>query len=74
VLSGGVSQYNAQQACGPANYLDLIFARAAMTGFLTPDYADRYPEARAELAGWLQEGREPYPLVASRHRPRHARR
>ena len=28
-----------------------------MTGFDTPDYADRYPQARAELAGWLREGR-----------------
>ena len=28
-----------------------------MVGFLTPDYADRYPQARAELAGWLREGR-----------------
>ena len=36
MLSGGVSQYNAQQAFGPANYLELIAARASMTGFLTP--------------------------------------
>ena len=28
-----------------------------MTGFITPDYADRYPETVAELAGWLREGR-----------------
>jgi NADPH-dependent curcumin reductase CurA len=28
-----------------------------MIGFITPDYADRYPEARAELAGWLRDGR-----------------
>ena len=28
-----------------------------MTGFLTPDYAGRYAEARAELAGWLNDGR-----------------
>jgi NADPH-dependent curcumin reductase len=57
VLSGGVSQYSAQQDRGPANYLDLIGARASMTGFLTPDYAGRYAQARAELAGWLREGR-----------------
>jgi NADPH-dependent curcumin reductase CurA len=25
--------------------------------YLTPDYAGHYPEARAELAGWLREGR-----------------
>jgi NADPH-dependent curcumin reductase CurA len=28
-----------------------------MTGFITPDYADRYPATVAELAGWLREGR-----------------
>ena len=57
VLSGGVSQYNAEHARGPSNYLALVAARASMTGFLTPDYAGRYAEARAELAGWLNDGR-----------------
>jgi NADPH-dependent curcumin reductase CurA len=56
VLSGGLSQYNADQTRGPSNYLQLIRARASMTGFITPDYADRYPEARSELAGWLRDG------------------
>jgi NADPH-dependent curcumin reductase CurA len=57
VLNGGVSQYAAQQVRGPSNYLALIAAGASMTGFLTPDYAGRYALARAELAGWLREGR-----------------
>jgi NADPH-dependent curcumin reductase CurA len=57
VLSGGVSQYNTEQPRGPSNYIKLIGRRASMIGFITPDYADRYPEARAELAGWLRDGR-----------------
>jgi len=57
VLSGGLSQYNTDEARGPCNYLQLIWARASMTGFITPDYADRYPEALADLAGWLRDGR-----------------
>ncbi len=57
VISGGVSQYNADRPRGPSNYLQLLWARASMTGFLTPDYADRYPEARAEIAGLLRQGR-----------------
>jgi NADPH-dependent curcumin reductase len=57
VLSGGVSQYNTEQPHGPSNYIELIRRRASMVGFLTPDYASRYPEARAELAGWLRDGR-----------------
>jgi NADPH-dependent curcumin reductase len=32
-------------------------ARASMTGFLVFDYADRYPEAMAELADWYRSGR-----------------
>ena len=57
VLSGGVSQYNTEQPHGPSNYLELINKRASMIGFITPDYADRYPAARAELATWLRDGR-----------------
>ena len=57
VLSGGLSQYNASETRGPSNYLQLLGARASMIGFLTPDYAERYPQARRELAGWLREGR-----------------
>jgi NADPH-dependent curcumin reductase CurA len=57
VLSGGLSQYNADETRGPSNYLQLLGARASMIGFLTPDYAGRYPQARAELAGWLRDGR-----------------
>jgi NADPH-dependent curcumin reductase len=57
VICGGVSQYNAEQVHGPANYLALIAARASMTGMVVFDYADRYAQATAELAGWLREGR-----------------
>jgi NADPH-dependent curcumin reductase len=57
VISGGLSQYNADRPSGPSNYLQLLWQRASMTGFLTPDYADRYPEARAELAALLRDGR-----------------
>jgi len=52
VICGAISQYNAQEPPrGPANYLQLLVERASMTGFLVFDYAARYPEAIAELAG-----------------------
>jgi NADPH-dependent curcumin reductase CurA len=57
VICGGVSQYNAEQMRGPSNYLALIAARGSMTGMVVFDYADRYGQATAELAGWLREGR-----------------
>jgi NADPH-dependent curcumin reductase len=57
VLCGAVSQYNATEAPrGPANYMQLLVARASMTGFVIFDYADRYAEGTAAIAGWLQSG------------------
>ncbi|RSM78658.1 NADP-dependent oxidoreductase [Kibdelosporangium aridum] len=58
IISGAVSQYNAETPMsGPANYMQLLVQRASMTGFLVFDYAARYPEATADLAAWLRDGR-----------------
>ncbi len=57
VICGAISQYNAERPRGPANYLALIAARGSMTGMVVFDYADRYPQATAELAAWLRDGR-----------------
>jgi len=57
VICGGISQYNESEVRGPANYQMLVVARASMTGMLVFDYADRYPEAMAELADWYHAGR-----------------
>jgi len=57
VICGAISQYNETQVRGPANYMMLLVTRSSMTGMLVFDYADRYPQATAELAGWLREGK-----------------
>ena len=57
IICGAVSQYNEARVRGPANYMMLLVARASMTGMLVFDYADRYPEATAELAGWYRAGK-----------------
>jgi NADPH-dependent curcumin reductase len=57
IICGAISQYNENEVRGPANYMMLLVARASMTGMLVFDYADRYPEAMAELAGWYRNGR-----------------
>lgn len=58
ILCGAISQYNATTAVqGPKNYLSLLVNRARMEGFVVFDYADRYPIAIAELAGYLKDGR-----------------
>ncbi|MBV8205368.1 MAG: NADP-dependent oxidoreductase [Acidobacteria bacterium] len=58
VICGAISQYNNTGPIeGPGNYLSLLVNRAAMKGMLVTDYFSRYPEARREIAGWMQEGR-----------------
>jgi len=58
LICGMISQYNSTGPIkGPANYRSLLVSRASMTGFLVFDYAERYPEAVRELAGWLAAGK-----------------
>ena len=57
VVCGAISQYNATaKVAGPSNYLSLLVNRARMEGMVVFDYADRYPEGVARLAGWLRAG------------------
>ncbi len=60
VLCGAISQYNEAAgvaAWGPKNYFNLIFRAARMEGFLVSQFAQRYPEAIAELSKWYAEGK-----------------
>lgn len=60
IVCGAISQYNnanSMPGAGPRNYLSLLVNRARMEGMVVFDYADRYPEAIRELAGYLQDGR-----------------
>jgi NADPH-dependent curcumin reductase CurA len=60
IICGAISQYNnpgSTPAAGPKNYLSLLVNRARMEGIVVFDYASRYPEAIAELAGYLADGR-----------------
>jgi NADPH-dependent curcumin reductase CurA len=56
VICGAISQYNATEMRGPANYMSLLVSRATMTGFLVFDYVDRYQEAAREMGQWLASG------------------
>jgi len=58
VICGAISQYNnTTPVQGPKNYMSLLVNRARMEGMVVFDYADRYPQAIAELAGYLKDGR-----------------
>jgi NADPH-dependent curcumin reductase CurA len=57
VICGAVSQYNATEGVrGPSNYLSLLVFRASMIGMVVFDYAPRFGEAAAEIAGWMRAG------------------
>ena len=59
VLCGAISQYNetGMLGAGPKNYFNLILHRSRMEGFLVFQFAQRYPEAIADLAKWHAEGK-----------------
>ena len=57
VLCGATSRYAATVPLpGPANYMTLVMVNGRMEGLLARDYAERFPEARAAMAGWLRSG------------------
>ena len=57
IICGAISQYNnTTPVKGPANYLSLLVNRAKMQGIVVFDYAERYPVAIAEMAGYLKTG------------------
>jgi NADPH-dependent curcumin reductase CurA len=55
IICGAISQYNATAPVkGPANYLSLLVNRARMEGIVVFDWADRYPEAVAQIGQWIK--------------------
>ena len=57
VVCGGISRYQAEGLpTGPANYMNLIFQRATMSGFLMSDYVSEAPKALARLEAWIRNG------------------
>jgi hypothetical protein len=60
VLCGGISSYNDtadNRSPGLANYMNLTIMRARMEGFIVLDFAKRYGEGVAALAGLMREGK-----------------
>lgn len=58
VVCGAISIYSeATLPPGPSNYMQLVFRRARMEGFIALDYEAEFPMARKRLAAWLDEGK-----------------
>jgi NADPH-dependent curcumin reductase CurA len=56
VLCGSVSTYGIPTP-GPGNLFQLVTHQATMSGFLTHTRADEYPDARRQLAEWIEAGK-----------------
>lgn len=58
LLCGAVATYghSGEPLPGPRNLFQLTTKRARMQGFMTHLQLDRYDTARAELAGWINQG------------------
>lgn len=58
VICGAISQYcSSGPVAGPRNYMSLLVNRATMKGMLVFDFADRFPQAGAEMAAWMAAGK-----------------
>ena len=67
-ICGQISQYNLEKPeTGPRWLWALIVKQARAEGFLVFQFADRFPEAAAEMAGWIQDGQA---QIQGRHRRR----
>ncbi|MFZ0977142.1 MAG: NADP-dependent oxidoreductase [Solirubrobacteraceae bacterium] len=57
-LCGLISTYNdPDPPPGPRSFRNLLIQRVLMQGFIVIDHLARMPEAIAELAGWMREGK-----------------
>ncbi len=57
VVCGGISRYEAAVLPpGPANYMNLVFQRATMAGFLVTDYTSEFSRALVRLEAWVRSG------------------
>jgi NADPH-dependent curcumin reductase CurA len=57
IVSGQIAEYNAADPRGIRNTLDFIPKRLRMEGLVVFDYAARFVEAQARIAGWIRDGR-----------------
>ncbi len=57
IICGAISQYNNTTPInGPKNYLSLLVNRARMEGIVVFDNTERFPQAIAEMSGYLKDG------------------
>jgi hypothetical protein len=60
VVSGQISEYNAEQPRGIRHTLPFITQRLRMEGLVVYDYAVQFADARAQMAEWVRAGKLTY--------------
>jgi len=57
-ICGQISQYNLKAPeLGPRNLVLMLVRQMRVEGFIVTRFLDRYPEAHADMAQWLKEGK-----------------
>ncbi len=57
VICGAITRYQTDNPPpGPKNYFQLVHKRATMRGILSPDFKEKFPEARTKIREWLDVG------------------
>jgi NADPH-dependent curcumin reductase CurA len=59
VLCGMISQYGRddRRNLGPSNFVNLLFKRIRIEGFIILDYVSRFPLAQMRMLWWLKRGK-----------------
>jgi len=61
VLCGLIATYNDDvKVAGPSRFANILMKRVKVQGFIITDFLKRFPEGRAQLAAWVNEGRLKY--------------
>ncbi len=58
ILCGGISQYNNENRdhLGPRNFVNFLFRRLKLQGFIILDYVPRMPLAQLRMIWWMKRG------------------
>lgn len=60
IISGAVAEYNRPEPRGIRNTTRFITHRLRMEGLVVFDYFKQFPQAQAEMAGWIKSGKLKY--------------
>jgi len=60
IISGAVAEYNQPEPRGIRNTTRFITHRLRMEGLVVFDYFKQFPQAQAEMAGWIKSGKLKY--------------